>query len=142
MNRWLNKQTGTKILTGLVLAALFIGWKFYNKDRAHDDIQKSLIDLCVGDDECVAAVNTHFDACFSEAYDIGGRHRSGGLNQDKFLKCFNTKAGGQFFAVEPLPEEGETDPNASGAHPAATPHTDTPQQQHMDVPNDDLEDGN
>ena len=48
----------------------------------------------------ISAVNAHFDACFSDNYDIGTNRNAGHLNEDAFLRCFNERAGTPVFALK------------------------------------------
>jgi hypothetical protein len=88
-----------RLLAGLVAAAALIGMKFYNKASTHDDVKARLVELCAGDAECQAAVNTHFEACFESSYKMGGRRQSSRLDVDAFVKCVNTKAGQPYFVA-------------------------------------------
>ena len=89
-----------KLGLGLAGVAVFIGIRFWNKSDNHDAIKEQLISTCAEDKSCTNAVEKHFDSCFESNYSLGGRRKSGSLNRDKFLSCFNQKAGQQFFVIK------------------------------------------
>lgn len=84
----------------LIAIGVVVGLKFYNKSSDHDDIRAQLVVLCESDKDCTAAVDQHFDSCFDDNYSLGGKRRSGGLNQEAFLSCFNTKSGKVHFSTK------------------------------------------
>ena len=86
-----------RILGGLVVAAIIIGLKFYNKDSSASESKAHLMTLCETDQECVQAVEAHHDACFDESYQM--RRRGSNFDTAGFLNCFNSKAGKQIFAA-------------------------------------------
>ena len=88
-----------RIGLGVVSIIVVVGFKFWNKAESHDSIKDQLIELCSGDSDCVLAVEQNFDRCFEHNYSIGGRRRSGSLNENSFLNCFNTIAGKQYFFI-------------------------------------------
>jgi hypothetical protein len=89
-----------KRLAGIVVAvAAILGMKFYNKASAHDDVQARLVELCEGDGACQTAVRTHFEACFDASYKMGGRRQSSKLDAMALVKCVNSRAGEEYFAV-------------------------------------------
>ena len=90
---------GKKLLVGLVTAAALIGMKFYNKASAHNDVKVRLVELCEGDNQCVAAVNTHVEGCFDTAYKMGGRRQSSRLDADALVGCVNSRADKPYFMV-------------------------------------------
>jgi hypothetical protein len=90
---------GKKLLVGLISAAALIGMKFYNKASAHNDVKARLVELCEGDNQCVTAVNTHFQGCFDSAYKMGGRRQSSRLDSDALVGCVNSRAGKPYFMV-------------------------------------------
>jgi hypothetical protein len=91
-----------KRVLGIVLgvAAVF-GMKMYNKGAAASDVKSHLVRVCDGETACVDAVNQNFDACFEQAYKMGGRRRSSRLDSKQLASCLNDKAGQPYFEVEP-----------------------------------------
>jgi len=90
-----------KRLAGVVVAVVAIlGMKFYNKASAHDDVKARLVELCEGDEECQAAVDAHYDACFDASYKMGGRRTASRLDLDALVRCVNQKSGESYFAVD------------------------------------------
>jgi hypothetical protein len=89
-----------RLLIGVVTVAALLGMKFYNKASAHDKVRARLVELCEGEAQCLAAVETHFDSCFEQSYKMGGRHRSASLNFDAFVSCMNSRAGKPYFQVD------------------------------------------
>jgi hypothetical protein len=89
-----------KRVAGAVIGvALVLGLKFYNKNAAAHDVKARLVELCEQDSACVAAVDRSFDACFEQAYKMGGRRQSSRLESDQLVKCVNDRAGQAYFAV-------------------------------------------
>ena len=89
-----------RLAGALVAIVAIVGMKFYNKASAHDDVQARLIELCEGDDACQTAVRTHYDACFDQAYKMGGRRQSSKLDLNDLVKCVNSRAGEEYFSVD------------------------------------------
>jgi len=90
---------GKRLAGTLVAVVAVLGMKFYNKASAHDDVKARLVELCEGDVECKAAVDTHYDTCFGSSYKMGGRRTSSRLDLDALVKCVNEKSGEPYFAV-------------------------------------------
>lgn len=92
---------------GIALTAIIavIAFKLWNKSSSHDDLKERLVEICADNKDCSEAVNIHFDACFDKHYSIGNKRRSGGLNQEKFLGCFNRLSGSEYFSIS-TKEEG------------------------------------
>ncbi len=88
-----------RIAGALVAIVAIVGMKFYNKASAHDDAQGQLIQACAGDEACQTAVRTHYEACFDASYKMGGRRQSSKLDADSLVKCINSRAGEDYFAV-------------------------------------------
>ena len=87
-------------LGGIVLVvAVIIGMKMYNKQSTSKEVKAELVKLCEGDQKCVAAVETHFEGCFDSSYSIGGRRRSGKLDSDQLVACVNQRAGVEYFSA-------------------------------------------
>ena len=87
-----------KRVAGVVVGvALILGLKFYNKNAAAHDVKARLVELCDKDSACVTAVDRNFDACFEEAYKMGGRRSSSRLDSDKLVQCVNSRSGEEYF---------------------------------------------
>ena len=82
----------------LVVIAVVVGFKFYNKASAEEDVRAALLEICDKDAECVSAVGNHLEQCFDESYDIGGRRRSASLDAAELTSCINKKSGAMHFA--------------------------------------------
>jgi hypothetical protein len=89
-----------RLAGALVAIVAILGMKFYNKASAHDGVQARLVELCEGDSACQTAVRTHYDACFDQAYKMGGRHQSSKLDLQNLVKCVNSRAGEEYFTVD------------------------------------------
>jgi hypothetical protein len=89
-----------RLAGALVAIVAIVGMKFYSKTSTHADVQARLVELCEGDAACQTAVRTHYDACFEQAYKMGGRHESSKLDLDNLVKCVNSHAGEDYFTVE------------------------------------------
>jgi hypothetical protein len=87
------------VLVAVGVAAV-MGFKFWSKIRDKADARERLTQICADDKACLSALDQHFEACFAEAYSLGGRRRAASLNNDKFLSCFNTKAGSEVFSFK------------------------------------------
>ena len=77
-----------------------VGFKFWNRNSDEKKFHKEMVELCEGDPECIEAVETHFDVCFSDSYSMGGRRRAAHLDVQKMVDCINQKAGKTYFSVE------------------------------------------
>ena len=85
--RGLNKFIGI-----IIVVAIIVGFKFYNKSKAADDIRSQTIEIVQampGYDENKQYIESIFEPCFATAfeaaYDMGGRRRSAKFNQDKYI---------------------------------------------------------
>lgn len=96
LKAWAPKVGGALLIMGAVL-----GWKFYQRSASASETKAELERVCAGEASCLEALKTHFDACHDEAFDLGGRRRAGGLNQERLASCINRKAGGELFSVGP-----------------------------------------
>ena len=88
------KNAGSTVL----VIAVLVGWRLYNKSADADEIKAALLDVCEQESECLAAVESHFDTCFNESYDMGGRHRAASLDGSHLSECINRHAGSNYFA--------------------------------------------
>ena len=87
-----------RVIGALIAIGAIFGMKFYNKSNASDDIRAQLIKICKEDTACSAAVNTHFESCFGDAYTMGGRRTDAKFDYKGFTSCVNTKAGIEYFS--------------------------------------------
>jgi hypothetical protein len=94
------KRMGSKIALGLVGVAVLFGFKFYQRSSSASETRAELVTICEGDAACKAAVEKHFETCHEQAYRLGGRRSSGGLNAKQLTACINTAAGEDYFAAE------------------------------------------
>ena len=90
---------GKRLAWALLGVVAILGMKFYSKDSAEDDVRARLVALCATDDECVADVQRHYDACFESSYRMGGRQTASRLDVDHLARCVNTRSGVPYFAV-------------------------------------------
>ena len=88
-----------RVAAVLIGVALVLGLKFYNKNAAAHDVKARLVELCEQDSACVAAVDQNFDACFEQAYKMGGRRKSSHLESERLVQCVNGRSGQAYFAV-------------------------------------------
>ena len=84
----------------ILIIAIGVGFKFWNRNSDEKKFRKEMIALCAEDPDCIEAVETHFDTCFDGSYDMGGRRRSAHLDVQKMVDCINRKAGTEYFSVE------------------------------------------
>lgn len=91
---------GKRVAVALLGVVAVLGMKFYNKASAHDDVKARLVALCEADEQCVADVGRHYEACFDSSYKMGGRRTSSRLDVDALVRCVNTRSGVPYFAVD------------------------------------------
>lgn len=91
-NNWVMKVVG-----GVIAVVAMLGFKFWNKSQAFDEMKTQVVTLCAGDTACLTAVNTHFDDCFDQSYSMGGRNSGGSLNTPALASCINTRSGQPLF---------------------------------------------
>ena len=89
---------GQKLIGAVIGIALVVGIKFYNKSSSSAEVKQHMVKLCAGDQGCEAAVNANFDACFAEAYKMGGRRQSSRLEGEKLVECLNSRSGKPHFS--------------------------------------------
>jgi hypothetical protein len=77
-----------------------LGWKFYNKSQLQSSTKTTLVSICASEQQCLAAIEDHYDSCFDSSYSLGSRFRSGGLDSEKLANCINNKSGQPWFAVD------------------------------------------
>lgn len=94
------KTYAPKIGGFIVVVALAIGWKFYNRSQDHGETLAELEALCEGEKECLDALAAHFDSCHEEAYRMGGRRQASHLDAAALVRCINGKSGQDLFAAE------------------------------------------
>lgn len=83
----------------LIVAAIVLGLKFYNKHSDKSEVRGKMVQLCEGEAACVKAVETHFEACFEAAYKMGGRRSASRLEAEQFVQCVNSRSGKPYFAL-------------------------------------------
>ena len=87
------KKRGLHRFIGIIVViAVIVGFKFYNKSKAGDDIRSQTIEIVQtmpGYDENQSYIDSIFEPCFETAfeasYDMGGRRRSARFDQDKYI---------------------------------------------------------
>lgn len=87
-----------KVIGAVIAIALVVGVKFYNKSSATAEVKAHMVKLCGGDAACEQAVGTHFEACFEQAYKMGGRRRDSRLEGGQLVQCVNSRAGKPYFS--------------------------------------------
>jgi hypothetical protein len=86
-----------RLAVGLLVVAVVLGMKFYNKSSANKEVKAHLMTVCESDAGCRSAVEAHFEACFDSAYKMGGRRRSSRLESEQLVSCINSRAGKPYF---------------------------------------------
>lgn len=87
------KKRGFHKFIGIIIViAIVVGFKFYNKGKASDDIRSQTIEIVQampGYEENQAYIDSILEPCFATAfeasYDMGGRRRSAKFDQDKYI---------------------------------------------------------
>jgi len=90
---------GKRVLFGVLAGVFALGMKFYNKSTDSQELKSHLVSLCAGDSRCVRSVETNFEACFDQAYKMGGRRTASHLESDEFVACMNNR-GATYFRVK------------------------------------------
>lgn len=90
-----------QLVGAVVVVVAVVGLKVHGKARAERETRQALVDLCEGDEDCLAAVDEHFDACFGKAYDLGGRRRAATLDVEEMVECLNSRSGNDWFGYAP-----------------------------------------
>lgn len=87
------KKRGLSRFIGIIIVvAIIVGFKFYNKSKAGDDIRSQTIEIVQvmpGYDENKLYIDSIFEPCFETAFqasfDMGSRRRSAKFDQDKYI---------------------------------------------------------
>ena len=87
------KKRGLNRFIGIIIVvAIIVGFKFYNKSKAGDDIRSQTIEIVQampGYDENQSYIDSIFEPCFEAAfeasYEMGNRRRSAKFDQDKYI---------------------------------------------------------
>ena len=87
------KKRGLHRFIGIIIVvAIIVGFKFYNKSKAGDDIRSQTIEIVQampGYDENQSYIDSILEPCFETAfevsYDMGSRRRSAKFDQDKYI---------------------------------------------------------
>ncbi len=88
-----------RLLGALLSIATIFGIRVYNKQTTASEVKARLVTLCSGDSECAASVETHFDACFEDAYSIASRRQDGEKVARSLVSCLNQKSGEEYFVA-------------------------------------------
>jgi hypothetical protein len=88
-----------RLLGALLTIATIFGIRVYNKQSTAHDVKSRLVSLCSGDTECVGSVETHFEACFEDAYSIASRRQDGQKVAQSLVSCLNQKSGEEYFVA-------------------------------------------
>jgi hypothetical protein len=88
-----------RLLGALLTIATIFGIRVYNKQSTASEVKARLVALCTGDSECMASVETHFDACFDEAYSVASRRQDGQKVAQSLVRCLNQKSGEEYFVA-------------------------------------------
>lgn len=86
-------------LSTIIVLAIVIGFRFYNKNTSYNDVRAQMLEFCQGVSKCEAILKEHFDTCFDDSYSMGSRRRSGGLDSQSFVECINGKSGAELLTL-------------------------------------------
>lgn len=89
-----------RLLAGLVAVAAILAMWLYTKSSTRREVRARLVELCAREDGCLAAVRSHYDACFESTFSMGGRRQKSHLDVDALVTCINQKAGEPYFKVD------------------------------------------
>jgi hypothetical protein len=88
-----------RLLAGLVAVAAILAMWLYTKSSTRREVRARLVELCGQEDGCLAAVRSHYDACFEATFSMGGLQKTSHLDVDALVTCINDKAGERYFKV-------------------------------------------
>ena len=86
-----------KIMIGVPIAGLVIGWMYYHRNQEAKEMHTQMIAMCAGDAACLQAVDQYSEDCFKENYHTGRRNT--GVRTGAFVSCVNSKSGTEHFTV-------------------------------------------
>lgn len=89
----------TRLLGAILGLATIFGMRVYNKHAAAADVKTRLASICEADRACLASVETHFGACFDEAYSLSSRSQDSQRIARSLVTCLNQKAGEEYFVA-------------------------------------------
>lgn len=89
-----------RLLAGLLAVAAIIAMWLYTRSSTHDEVEARLVELCAGEDACLAAVRRHYEACFERTFRMVGRGQASHVDVDALVACINERAGERYFKVE------------------------------------------
>jgi hypothetical protein len=90
---------GGRVLGVILIIAVVVGLKFYNRSSSHDEAKARLLEVCEGDAGCIKAVEQHYERCFEASYKMGGRRQSSKFDLNKLVGCLNDASGETYFEV-------------------------------------------
>ena len=88
-----------RLLGAVLTLATIFGIRVYNKQSTASDVKGRLVSLCSGDADCVTSVETHFDACFEDAYSIASRRQDAQKVAQSLVRCLNQKSENEYFVA-------------------------------------------
>ncbi len=88
-----------RLLGALLTIATVFGIRVYNKQSAAAEVKGRLVTLCEGDAACIVTVETHFEACFDDAYTLSSRSQDGQKIARSLVTCLNQKSGEEYFVA-------------------------------------------
>jgi hypothetical protein len=88
-----------RLLGAILGLATIFGIRVYNKNAAAAEVKTRLAALCEGQRACLASVETHFEACFDEAYNVSSRSQDGQKIARSLVTCLNQKSGEEYFVA-------------------------------------------
>lgn len=88
-----------RLLGALLTIATIFGIRVYNKQSTASEVKARLVSLCSGDADCVGSVETHFDACFEDAYSLASRRQDAQKVAQSLVQCLNQKSGEEYFVA-------------------------------------------
>jgi hypothetical protein len=94
------KGWGLKLVAFAGLVGAVFAWKMCSKSAEYDDRKREVYALCADDAACKQVVDKHFDDCFDDSFDMGGRKQAAQLDTHKFVRCVNEHAGEEIFGVK------------------------------------------
>ncbi len=73
----------------IIMIAIFVAFKFKNRQEVANNLQENLISACGQNAECVSNIKAKFESCFNQHYDNGSKVRAGSLDETKFKSCLS-----------------------------------------------------
>ena len=76
---------------------VFLGIRAFNFYDDKKEVKSKLVEICATDGECKAAVDAHFDDCWSKSSSLTGPRLSMEVDANGLVQCLNGASGVEYF---------------------------------------------